>query len=649
VASGGTGTATPGLVQGTNVTITGSWPNQTINAAGGGGGGSTNLSLGAQTTTTFEILSDTGSDVTIPAATTLLAGALPAADKIKLNATSGTNTGDDSPNSLYSGLVSNATHTGDATGSVALTLATVNSNVGSFGSATAAPTFTVNGKGLITAAGSATITPAIGSVTGLGTGVGAALGISIGSAGAPVLFNGAGGTPSSLTLTGATGLPLTTGVTGLLPVANGGTGTATPGLVQGTNITITGSWPNQTINASGAGGSLTVQDEGSTLSAAVTTLNFTGAGVTATGTSTVTVNVPTGSGGNVSNSGTPTSGQAAEWVTATTVQGVAVTGTGSYVKGTAPTITLPNATGLPLSTGIAGLGTGIATALAINTGSAGAPVLFNGAGGTPSGLTLTNATGLPLTTGVTGVLPAGNGGNATHTGDATGATALTLATVNSNVGSFGSATAAPTFTVNGKGLVTAAGSTTITPAIGSVTGLGTGIATALAANTGSAGAPVLFNGAGGTPSSLTLTSATGLPLTTGVTGLLPVANGGTGTATPGLVQGTGMAITGSWPNQTVALSALITGTATLGTSAITSGASATTVTVAAAGVLTTDVIAWGFNANPNSVTGYNAASTTGCLVVTAFPTAGNVNFVVSNPTAGSITPGALTLNWSIER
>jgi hypothetical protein len=40
------------------------------------------------------------------------------------------------------------------------------------------------------------------------------------------------------------------GVFGILPVANGGTGTATPGLVAGTSITITGSWPNQTINAS---------------------------------------------------------------------------------------------------------------------------------------------------------------------------------------------------------------------------------------------------------------------------------------------------------------------------------------------------------------------------------------------------------------
>ena len=63
---------------------------------------------------------------------------------------------------------------------------------------------------------------------------------------------GALGTPSSGTATNLTGLPLSTGVTGLLPVANGGTGTATPSLVQGTNITITGTWPNQTINASGA-------------------------------------------------------------------------------------------------------------------------------------------------------------------------------------------------------------------------------------------------------------------------------------------------------------------------------------------------------------------------------------------------------------
>ena len=44
---------------------------------------------------------------------------------------------------------------------------------------------------------------------------------------------------------------------------------------------------------------ITTQDEGSTLSSTVTTINFTGAGVTASGAgNTTTVNIPGGSGGN---------------------------------------------------------------------------------------------------------------------------------------------------------------------------------------------------------------------------------------------------------------------------------------------------------------------------------------------------------------
>jgi hypothetical protein len=61
--------------------------------------------------------------------------------------------------------------------------------------------------------------------------------------------------PAFLSVTGS---PITTtgtlaiGLSGTaLPVVNGGTGTTTPSIVAGTNVTVTGTWPNQTIAASG--------------------------------------------------------------------------------------------------------------------------------------------------------------------------------------------------------------------------------------------------------------------------------------------------------------------------------------------------------------------------------------------------------------
>jgi len=82
-------------------------------------------------------------------------------------------------------------------------------------------------------------------------------------------------------------------------------------------------------------------------------------------------------------------------------------------------------------------------------------------------------------------------------------------------------------------------------------------------------------------------------------------------------------------------------TATMTTSAISSGACGSTVSVAVSGVATTDSIEWAYNAAPSA----NPAE----LVISAWPTSGHVNFQYCNPTAGSVTPNAATLNFRVLR
>jgi len=133
----------------------------------------------------------------------------------------------------------------------------------------------------------------------------------------------------------------------------------------------------------------------------------------------------------------------------------------------------------------------------------------------------------PRTVAITGDLTY-NSGNLDGSTSVTAAG--TLATVNANTGTFGSATQAPIFTVNGKGLITAASNTTITPAIGSITGLGTGVATALGVNVGTAGAFVVNGGALGTPSSGNGSNLTNITATTNANLTGPITSVGNTTS-----------------------------------------------------------------------------------------------------------------------
>ena len=313
---------------------------------------------------------------------------------------------------------------GDATstaGTTALTLATVNTNTGSWGSATSSPVFTVNGKGLITAVSNVTIAPAFTSLTG-----------SLAASQLPAF-------------TGDVTSPAGSNVNTLATVnANVGSfGSAT----QGADITVNAKGLITAVSAvtiTPAFSSLTGSIESTQLCA------FSGdvavsAGTSVTTLATVNSNVGTFQGLTVNAKGLVTAAVNVEGV----ASGIATLTSGSVLTTSQVPAFTGDATSSAGTTVLTLAVSGVTAGTYNNSATSVTPITVNAKGlvtGTGTAVTIT-----PAFSSLTGSIVAAQ--LCAFTGDVSttaGTSVTTLATVNSNVGTFQG------LTVNAKGLVTGA-------------------------------------------------------------------------------------------------------------------------------------------------------------------------------------------------
>ena len=384
-----------------------------------------------------------------------------------------------------------------------------------YGSATASPVFAVNAQGQITSVTNTTITPALGSITGFGTGVATFL-----------------ATPTSANLaaavsdeTGSGALVFATSPTFVTPAL----GTPASGVV--TNLTGTAS-----ININGSVGATTPTTGAFTVLSTSSTTNTT----PVLGFNASNCNIA--SGGTISGSylqavmqnKSGTAGASTNWAVSNDL-GTDSSYYGEFGMNSSVFSASTPADFFSINNGIyfsghdgdisIGSGNGYKTYLAWGTtgqsahviNATGAIGLSTNLGTTPagsgtsgfgtSGQVLTSAGSGAAPTWTTPTVAADPGaGIANSTGSAWGTSYSTTGS-----GTVVALATSPTFVTPILGTPTSATLTNATglPVGTGISGLGTGVATALAVNVGSAGAFVTFNGALGTPSSGVATNLTG--------------------------------------------------------------------------------------------------------------------------------------------